>query len=105
MKQSLHRRFRLFKSGILSTEIASPEAGECPYTILIGAGASISSGIPSVYELTEEWRREEYCNINNLTKPLQESHQNEYEKWKCSEDGYDAHLRDLKDYLGHQRFR
>ena len=31
---------------------------------------------------------------------MQESHQNEYEKWKCSEDGYDAHLRDLKDYLG-----
>ena len=52
------RPFRLTESGFLASQIASPSPGECPYTLFLGAGASLSSGIPHVKSLIEEWKQE-----------------------------------------------
>ena len=32
----------------LAEKVVRPKSGDCPYTLFLGAGASVSSGIPSV---------------------------------------------------------
>ncbi|MGB0722674.1 MAG: SIR2 family protein [Gammaproteobacteria bacterium] len=100
MDKPQKKTFRLTEPGILATQISSPHSGECPYTLFLGAGASLSSGIPSVNELIEEWSQEAYCHINDLPTPLHENHQKGFEKWKKANDGFKFWIEDLKEYLG-----
>ncbi len=44
----------------LAKKIAIPSPGDCPYTLLLGAGASVSSGIRHAGALLEEWRHDLY---------------------------------------------
>lgn len=41
---------------VIAEKIATPKAGECPYTIFLGAGASVSSGVPTVHGMIQSWR-------------------------------------------------
>ena len=43
---------------VLMSVILDPPSGECPYTLFLGAGCSISSGIPDANGLINSWRDE-----------------------------------------------
>lgn len=42
----------------LATLVACPKEGEHPYTLFLGAGASVTSGIPTASGMIEKWRRQ-----------------------------------------------
>lgn len=42
----------------LAQKVATPPPGDCPYTLFLGAGASVSSGIRPVQSLIEQWCHE-----------------------------------------------
>lgn len=48
----------LYNEYDLSDRLAYPSEGDCPYTLFLGAGASITSGIPSAECMVETWRRQ-----------------------------------------------
>lgn len=53
--------------GFLTTQVAQAPVGECPYVLLLGAGASISSGVPGVATLVDRWRRELFCHETGIS--------------------------------------
>lgn len=40
----------------LADKIACPKAGDCPYTLLLGAGASFASGIQTGQQMIKDWK-------------------------------------------------
>lgn len=42
----------------LANKVAIPPAGDCPYTLFVGAGASVTSGIRPAAALIDAWRRD-----------------------------------------------
>jgi hypothetical protein len=65
----------------LAHRIATPDAGNCPYTLLIGAGASVSSGIRSANAMVKEWQKPLYKSI----RKLRQIDEQEFENWKKTE--------------------
>lgn len=53
---------RMHDAGLLARRLATSAPGDCPYTLLLGAGASVSSGIPSAQTMIDMWRQQT-CNI------------------------------------------
>ncbi|MEZ5661253.1 MAG: SIR2 family protein [Burkholderiaceae bacterium] len=90
-------RFLLTESGFLASQIASPPPGECPYTLLIGAGASVSSGIPGVSAMIREWRQEIYCHVHGYLVPMSEKRREDFERWQADE--YPQWLADVQQYV------
>ncbi|MEZ5651972.1 MAG: SIR2 family protein [Burkholderiaceae bacterium] len=90
-------RFLLTESGFLASQIASPAPGECPYTMLIGAGASLSSGIPDVSAMIREWRQEVFCHLHGYPVPMPTKRQAEYETWESGE--YRQWLTDVRQHV------
>jgi hypothetical protein len=98
MDKEYHSRpFRLTESGFLASQIASPSPGECPYTLFLGAGASLSSGVPHVNALIEEWKQEIYCHLHGYSVPIPTIKYKNYLKWE--KKSYNEWLSDLKYYL------
>ena len=69
----------------LAELINTPKPGDCPYTLFLGAGASVSSGIPSAKAMVRNWQRSIYKSItkgesdeNDFIRWLQ----HEYDKWR-----------------------
>ena len=53
----------------LANKIIALKAGDCPYTLFLGAGASISSGIPLANNLIFEWKNKLFLDLkdNDIT--------------------------------------
>ncbi|MGP8328748.1 MAG: SIR2 family NAD-dependent protein deacylase [Methanosarcinaceae archaeon] len=71
----------------LSEKVAKPKSGDCPYTLFLGAGASVSSGIPSANGMIREWQQLLYKSLNRIRKIDDESKfdewiKKEYKIWK-----------------------
>ncbi len=82
MEKEIHTRpFRLTESGFLASQIASPSPGECPYTLFLGAGASLSSSVPHVGALIEGWKQEIFCHLKGYFVPMPNEVQKEYSQW------------------------
>jgi NAD-dependent SIR2 family protein deacetylase len=47
---------KILDPGVLAQKLSTPEPGDCPYTLFLGAGASVSSGIPAVNRMVREWK-------------------------------------------------
>ncbi|WP_159783536.1 SIR2 family protein [Sodalinema gerasimenkoae] len=60
----------------LAELINTPKPGDCPYTLFLGAGASVSSGIPSANAMVRNWQRSIY---QSITKG--ESDENDFGRW------------------------
>ncbi|MGE4293346.1 MAG: SIR2 family protein, partial [Desulfovibrio sp.] len=102
-EQKTSKKLRMTPSGNLASQIASPAPGECPYTLLLGAGASVSSGIPHVKDLIEEWKQEIYCDEKELLLPLSPDKFQEYKSWERTEykdilDGIRNELATVSEY-------
>lgn len=55
------------RAPILAEKINTAKMGDCPYTLFLGAGASVSSGVPTAYGMVEGWKKiiqEEIDDIN-----------------------------------------
>lgn len=76
---------RLTESRILSNQLSIAKQGECPYSLLLGAGASASSDIPVAEKLVSTWMQEIFCGIFNYDRPLDTSKFGHFEKWKREE--------------------
>lgn len=63
------RAIPLTPAGILSTQIAQAPRGEAPYVLFLGAGASVSSGIPSTATLISDWQRQLYSILKETPRP------------------------------------
>ncbi len=90
-------QFRLTKAGILTTQIANSPSGEFPYTLFLGAGASVTSGIPERSELISEWEKEIYCHTKDIPISQLKNNDNALGKWKSNE--YPKWLSTLKEDL------
>lgn len=70
----------------LAQLIVNPSAGDCPYTLFLGAGASVSSGIPSANGLIREWQKSLYKSIKRPRQIAEEDFENwvenEYPIWR-----------------------
>lgn len=60
----------LSSSKILAREIGQSDPGECPYVLFLGAGASVTSGISTSYQLTKQWQEEIFCDLLDETYPI-----------------------------------
>jgi NAD-dependent SIR2 family protein deacetylase len=63
---------------LLATKVANAKAGDCPYALFLGAGASVSSGIPTVKAMVDRWKRDLFCCLDEKPDLLDEE---EYKKW------------------------
>jgi len=50
----------------LAEKIAIPKPGDCPYALFLGAGASVSSGIPSANAMVYNWQKLLYKSIKQI---------------------------------------
>jgi len=70
----------------LAQLIATPPIGDCPYTLFLGAGASVSSGIPSASGMVREWQKSLYKSIKRPKYIAEENFENwlinEYPSWR-----------------------
>lgn len=70
----------------LAQLIATPPIGDCPYTLFLGAGASVSSGIPSASGMVREWQKSLYKSIKRPKYIAEENFENwlnnEYPIWR-----------------------
>lgn len=70
----------------LAQLIATPPVGDCPYTLLLGAGASVSSGIPSANAMVREWQKSLYKSIKRPKYLAEENFESwlntEYQTWR-----------------------
>ena len=82
--------FRLADAAFLQSRIADSKPGECPYTLFLGAGASVTSGIKSVRDLIADWRMEVFCAQRGLPPPPPSEMIPEFNKWL--ENEYQAWL-------------
>lgn len=60
----------LSSSKILAREIGQSDPGECPYVLFLGAGASVTSGISTSYQLTKQWQEEIFCDLFDEPYPI-----------------------------------
>lgn len=60
----------------LAELINTPKPGDCPYTLFLGAGASVSSGIPSAKAMVRHWQKSIY---KSITKG--DSDENDFDNW------------------------
>lgn len=72
---------RLTDASFLQSRIADSKPGECPYTLFLGAGASVTSGIKAVGSLIEDWRKEVFCAAIGATPPLPAEKMPDYQVW------------------------
>jgi NAD-dependent SIR2 family protein deacetylase len=63
----------------LAEKIAKPRAGDCPYTLFLGAGASVSSGIPSTEGFIKIWKRSLYKELVDNRVEIDEDKYNHWE--------------------------
>jgi|GEM_PF-3042687 NAD-dependent SIR2 family protein deacetylase len=86
----------------LACKISSPKPGDCPYTLFIGAGASITSGIPSAAGMIRKWKillHEEEQSRHKSADPtsgLWKKTFIDYETWEKDDYGYAEWLRSRK---------
>ncbi|MGK7918672.1 MAG: SIR2 family protein [Trichodesmium sp.] len=71
----------------LAQLIATHPIGDCPYTLFLGAGASVSSGIPSANGMVREWQKSLYKSIKKPKYIAEENFENwlssgEYKSWR-----------------------
>lgn len=64
----------------LAEKIAKPEKGDCPYTLFLGAGASVSSGIPTASGMVRSWQELLYKSKKNIRK-IEKEHESEFLSW------------------------
>ncbi len=74
----------------LAQLIATPPIGDCPYTLFLGAGASVSSGIPSASGMVKEWQKSLYKSIKRIKYVAEENFENwlvnEYSIWRSQKE-------------------
>jgi NAD-dependent SIR2 family protein deacetylase len=77
--------YKLLDAGVLAQKLSTPEAGDCPYTLFLGAGASASSGIPTAAAMIHEWKRQLFRNERDLhSAPCSgtaAAHESEFQAW------------------------
>jgi NAD-dependent SIR2 family protein deacetylase len=70
----------------LAEKVANPLSNDCPYTLFLGAGASVSSGIPSAKMMIRDWQGLLYKEQRNLNRIIDEDFQewlkHEYPEWR-----------------------
>lgn len=70
----------------LAQLIATPPIGDCPYTLFLGAGASVSSGIPSANGMVREWQKSLYKSLKRPKYVAEENFEHwlngEYPNWR-----------------------
>lgn len=91
------RRLRLTPVGFLGTQVAQAPEGECPYVLLLGAGASTSSGVPTVSALVDRWKRELFAHQTGGVRLESELFPEEaYRAWESTT--YAHWLAEVKEY-------
>lgn len=80
----------------LAEKIVKPRAGDCPYTLFLGAGASVSSGIPSTEGFIKIWKRSLY---KELVDNRVEINEDKYNRWEINgyNDWYEENIRGKGD--------
>ncbi len=85
-----------YKDDVLALKIANTKSGDYPYTLFIGAGASVSSGIPTAKQMIKNWQEELF---RILDKSRKDTDPVDFEKWlKKEKDGYKEWLNNHKKY-------
>jgi NAD-dependent SIR2 family protein deacetylase len=74
----------------IAEKIAKAKPGDCPYTLFLGAGASVSSGIASAAGMVRKWQELLYRTLikeNKITQKelFEEWLKNEYHEWKIKQ--------------------
>lgn len=75
---------------------------DVPHSFLLGAGASISSGIQSAYDCIWEWKKDIYLSHNINSSDFYKNHRDEavrqsIQKWLDNQGGY-PHLDSVEEY-------
>lgn len=93
---------RMRRVGTLAALVASMPNDDLRYALFLGAGASISSGIPAAGTLVSRWKRRVYCDINK--KPFwHPGDQTDFENWcKNAKNGYEIWKRKWEERYGRQ---
>ena len=88
----------------LAEKVAKPISNDCPYTLFLGAGASVSSGIPSAKKMIRNWQELLYKEQRNLSRIIDEDFENwlkhEYPEWR-NEKGSQYAESDYSLLFGH----
>lgn len=63
---------------LLATKVANAKAGDYPYALFLGAGTSVSSGIPTVKAMVDRWKRDLFCCLDGKSELIDED---EYKEW------------------------
>lgn len=96
--QAIHVR----PTTVLADKIATPERGDCPYALLIGAGASVSSGIKSAGSMIAEWKRQVFATLHQAdakdSPSFEEWCESGYDKWRETVEREAGIDRDDSDY-------
>jgi NAD-dependent SIR2 family protein deacetylase len=66
----------------LAQKVATPKPGDCPYTIFLGAGASVTAAIPSAQGMVREWQKLLYRSIVGSGRKGADA---DFDKWVASE--------------------
>ncbi|MET7773640.1 SIR2 family protein [Nocardia sp. NPDC005366] len=96
---SLLRRLDFDPVGYLSSQVAYAPVGECPYVLMIGAGASVSSGVLTASELIARWCEDLFAHDNGYpTGGILEFPRPEFDEWL--RESYPGRLEELKIRYG-----
>jgi NAD-dependent SIR2 family protein deacetylase len=73
------RHIPVTRATFLADQVVGAPNGECPYVLLLGAGASASSGLPTASALIDRWRRQIF--VNTRIGDTESTVGGEYDHW------------------------
>ena len=91
---------KLLNEHVLAMKIAMTKPRECPFAFFLGAGCSVSSGIPSASSLIEDWKRVLWIGASWQSESYEAWLQKEYKPFLQSiSDGFTNEYASLFEYL------
>ena len=73
----------------LANKIKNLKSGDCPYTLFLGAGASVSSGIPASESLVTYWKRKLYADLRERDSEFEGV---TFEHWAMDQKNYNEEI-------------